>query len=63
MGCGCGKRAIRLLKAMGYVEEAGYLRKGDRMIPVAEAELHHTRITAKAAAEEFVLRLRGAIAR
>ena len=59
MGCGCGKRAVKLLKAMGYVEEAGFLRKGDRMIPVIEAERHHTRITAKAAAEEFVLRLQG----
>lgn len=65
MGCGCGKRAVALLERMGYRRvrraEAGNLEsdpdgdllvKGEYLIPVEEAETHHARVTARAAARQ-----------
>lgn len=48
MGCGCSKRAVALLKAMGYVEEDGWLIFGEHRVTLKDAEKHHTRITVEA---------------
>ena len=62
MGCGCGKRAVAILKGMGYeqVDDLGrlsvlgeWLRKGDKLIHYDEVEQHHASITAGAVLNEI----------
>jgi hypothetical protein len=52
MGCGCGRRAVKLLKAMGYHEDGDYLVKGDTRVPIAEAKKHHARVTSRVLVKE-----------
>lgn len=60
MGCSpCAKRNVRILKMMGYVQEGDFLRKGDRLIPIEDAKNERVKTTARAAADEFMNRLKG----
>ncbi len=52
MSCGCGTRAVKALKAMGYVEEDGFLTLGEHHVTIEEAEEHHASVTLTAMKEK-----------